>query len=598
MLVRYIIGTITFRSMETILICIGNYSSIRCGEIWKKIDYVRGKIMKRMIVVIAVILIFIGAYFGGLLPLGINYGTGLNLDTSANFHAQEKSYQPFRGNNWIQGVDSEVIVYDKYIVSWQSGAYSQLITARASFQYHARARCEGWLCACGYAPGVVIGTYWTEVNYVEASGQTTKIIDTKNNWWDTRYVYWVRGADSSRYVSGSGHYLPNVLYDYPPGGGAWSDLQGSKWYMPWGEDDGEAKWYNVNTDTIEFKMKGSMMGGLKLTTTLKYAEKEDIGGVIPCTGFRWHRKEAKICDDETYLASGEGEITIESTNAVEIAGTETTEETQIIYTKYVYEEGLTVDISIDAGYSGASLNPSDAGYGKGWTLSIYDSKGLNRHSENIPDDVRGYSVPYTIPSGAFIINDPNANEWRVVLKNTLFDQSETRLFVIDKYEYMPGQVIITTDKSSYKQWETVQVTLEATAKEGSSISYFKAWAKYTSAGSVDYASPARNYPAQHVSGSSYKATFSFQLEKGDVYVYLRSHAIDSEGRAGVEGELKIYSEQAVEPLPNYLNLIIGILVFVLFAIIAWRFPIPFGIYGKIAIVVLGAVLAVLIYYYL
>lgn len=553
--------------------------------------------MKKIIIVIIVILLFLGAYFGGFLPLGINYGTGLNLDTSANYYPASKSYQPFQGNNWMQGTSNEVLISDKYIVAWQSGQYSQSITARADFQYHARARCEGWLCACGYAPGVVLGTYWTVVNYVSPTGHTTKIIDTKNNWWDTNFVYWVRGAASSRYVPGNGHYLPNVLSDYPPSGGTWSGIQGSKWYMPWGEDDGEAKWYNLNTDTIEFRMKGNRMGGLKLTTIINYAQKEDTGGIIPCTGFRWHRGTAMICKDETYLASGEGEITIKSTNAVEVAGDETTEETNIIYTKYVYEEGLKVDISIDAGYSGASLDPSDDGYGKGWVLSIYDSTGHNRYSKNIPDDVRGYSVHYEIPSGAFILNDPNANEWRVVLKNTLFDQSETRLFVVDKYEYMPGQVVITADKSSYTQWETVRVTLKATAKTGSSIDYFTAWAKYTSPSSVDYASPARNYPAR-MSGDFYEATFDFQLEKGDVYVYLRSHAIDSDGRAGVEGELKIYSEQSVEPLSKLLNLIVAIFVFVIFAIVAWRFPIPYGIYGKIIVIILGAILAFLIYYYL
>jgi len=554
---------------------------------------------KMIIAIAAVFILVAGAFFGGLLPLGINYGTGLGLDTSADFQTYKKTYQPFRDAEWVKGVDSEVLVRDKYIVSWQSGEYSQLITARADFQYHAHARCEGWLCACGYAPTVIIGTYWTEVEYVSPAGDTIKIIDTKDNWWNTEYVYWVRGADSSRFLSGNGHYLPNAQYKYPPGGGIWDDIKNFKWHMPWAEDDGEARWYNLNTDTIEFKMKGNLMGGLKLKTILNYAEREEVGGIIPCTGFEWHRNQVEICEDEAYLASGEGEITIESTNAVEVAGTETTEETNIIYTKYVYEEGLTVDISIDAGYSGASLEPTDIGYGKGWLLTIYDSTGSSRYSKNIPDDVRGYSVYYTIPSGAFIANDYNDNEWRVVLKNTLFDQSETRLFVIDKYEYMPGQVKVTSDKASYMQWETVHITLEATATEGSTINHFTAWAKYDSWASVDYVSFARDYPAQKVGSSGlYTASFDFQLEKGDKNVYIRSHAIDSEGRAGVEGELTIYSEQATGEVGNYLNLVIAILVGVVFIIIAVFAPVPGGPYGKAVIAILGVALAVILYLYL
>lgn len=469
-----------------------------------------------------------------------DYGTGLSLDTSADFYEHTKVYEPWPGYAWVRGTDDEIFIDEKEIVAWQPEQFSTKVTARADFEWRSNPRCEGWLCAFGYISGVILGTYWVTVDYIDVAGTATPIINTKTDWFDPVYVYWIRGAPSSRYESNNGHRLPNA--QYMDGGEVDEDLAGKNWHTNWAQESPDNFWYPMSTDTIEFKLKGNLVGGLRYKTIIEYAERKN-----KVLGWDWIQGTALIATDEVYLASGEGEVIITSTNAVSSDGTEVTPETNVIYTKYVYEEGLDVVMQVDAGYSGATLDPGESGYGQGWVLEVYDSTGASRHYEYIPDNVRGHVVTYTIPTGAFIPGDPNDNEWRVVLKNTLFDQSETRLFVIDRFEYMPGQTTISTDKSRYVQWETVYVTLQAysNVQTGRPIDHFRAWAKYGSAGGTDYAYTVHTLSAQDAGGRSYTASFSFQLTKGSTNIYIRAHAVDDEGRAGPEGEWNVYSEQAV-----------------------------------------------------
>ena len=415
-----------------------------------------------IIAIIAVVILVVVAVFSSMLPLGINYGTGLSAHTDTWWPTNKRLYDKEKGELWLKSAGREVMAEEKYIVSWQPNQMSQTITARADFKFNP---CYGsdhvnqWVSH--YMPGQYLGRYWFFAMYTDVNGKTIDIINMRDNWWNPDYVEMIDVPPSSDFSS-TGFYFPNAKQHYKTYGFMEGSSKQKTWWLAGASDwctnsldNCRDRWWPVSTHTYTFKLRDSISGKITLDWVVESAtvETKKIWDFPPLYDDIWHDTIHTMCQDEAYLASGEGEIIIESTNAVDAIGPETTPETDKVYTKYVYEEGLTVDISVDAGFSGACLTPGTPGYGKGWVLSIYDSSGSNRHSENIPDDVRGYSVYYTIPSGAFIANDPNDNEWRVVLKNTLFDQSETRLFVVDKFEYMPGQTTIEADKNRYIQWE-------------------------------------------------------------------------------------------------------------------------------------------------
>jgi len=468
-----------------------------------------------------------------------DWSTGLDIDTDTQEFAYwgDPNHESDGQQFFYTYPDDELLDDTRYVVSWQPSGYSvKIVTMGGHFWYHPRGTNMG--ISGGPHPSIRLGRYWWMVEYMDVEGNTHLVIDGENSWIDTNRVHITAGNIGPAQI-------PNFGYDpafsgshFPPG--IWSGNWNQEYAHQYPNE-----WLELLTSGLSFQMKGNLVGAVRVYCVLQTVER-----MSGCGGFCWEHPERDIvvAEDWAYLPSGEGEITIESTHAIDTGGTETAPETGIVYTKYVYEEGCEVEISVDAGYSGVSLDPGDEEYGKGWAVEIYDSGGLSRYITFIPDNVRGYPVRYTIPAGAFIPNDPNDNEWRVVLKNTLFDQSETRLFVVDRFEYMPGQTLIQTNKDRYVQYETVTVTLTAYANEqtGSPIDHFTAWATWGSPTSTEYASTVHDYPAQNVGGQLYRAIFTFDVsERGDTNVYIRAHAIDSEARAGAEGEKTVWTEAAV-----------------------------------------------------
>lgn len=516
-----------------------------------------GNIKKLLLVVgviaIVAVLVFSGV-FSGIVGLFANdYDTGLSLTTEAVFDELKKdNYDPNKGYVYIKGAGREVFVKDKYICSWQPGEYSQLITMRADFMYNPMAQCEGWGCALGIEESVTLSRYYVTVDYIDTSGKETRIVDThdgvnaQGDMWDTNYVEMIkeRIPPDERYITG-GHLLPNAVY---------SDIDFVKNdpVRKWIERDetGEDKSYHpMQTDTFEFHMKGLRVGALRVDYYIESAMRHNFA-----LGWEWvYHGWEHFATDEVYLASGGGEIIILSTNRIvnhPEEGMEQTEETREWYTKFVFEEGQTVKFSVDTGFSGTSIDPGDEGYGAGWTVAIYDSDGKNRQTwDKIPDDTRGLSLSYSIPKGAFIPS--GTNEWRVVLKNTLFDQAETRLFVVDSLEKVPFGTTITMDKTKYKEGDTAHITLEAQANPAGTgeITSFWVIAKWGTPSSTYKFYGPKLLPARQAGGDIYKASFTFDIPDTRPvtmeYLYIRAHAIDSEGRAGPEGEKTPYIEQKV-----------------------------------------------------
>jgi hypothetical protein len=110
-----------------------------------------------------------------------------------------------------------------------------------------------------------------------------------------------------------------------------------------------------------------------------------------------------------------------------------------------------------------------------------------------------------------------------------------------------SRTTILTDKSDYKQGDTVYLTLKATGN----VDHFRVWAKERSYSGTDYIYDS-SVPATSVDGSTYEGTCSFKLNHGDVYIYITATTFDFDSVPGPEGEISIYSEQFL-PNPDNLN---------------------------------------------
>jgi len=549
---------------------------------------------RKLIIIFGVLLIV-----GMLLISGIpnfrlfgqdDYGTGLNINTSTQTSTLTKAGDfDKKGQEFLKSAGTEIFTHDKYIVSWLPKEFSQLITMRSDFQYNPL----WWHGYLGWGwvneEGVTLGRYYFTVDYIDPRGNVTRIIDTHDgvdslgHMWDTNYVEMDKNrmvamipdfdwqsdtakASSGRFYSqgGGGFLLPNAVYRDTSNEGNWWERVSvtNAPLQKWREPHSQQGWETLSTDTMEFHMKGLRIGALRVKYYIDTAQTYTwgLGGIL--YEWKWGGWQ-QIAQDECFLASGSGSIDILSSNHVPGAPQQEVDQAQEknaagkttdgdYYTKFVYEEGSTIQISVDTGYSGTALNPGETGYGEGWTLAIYNGQGVQVQAwDKIADNLRGKILSYTVPKGSFIPG--GNNEWRVVLKNTLFDQAETRLFVVDSFAKIPGPVKITLDKTQYKEGDTVYVGLTATANTRGSGEITSFWID------VKYGSESSMYrvggfptvvPAKKGLGLNFTLNYNFVLENLRPVtldsIYIRVHAIDKDGRAGVEGEKKgVYIEQQV-----------------------------------------------------
>jgi hypothetical protein len=139
-------------------------------------------------------------------------------------------------------------------------------------------------------------------------------------------------------------------------------------------------------------------------------------------------------------------------------------------------------------------------------------------------------------------------------------------------------VKITLDKTQYKEGDTVYVGLKAYANSRGTSEITSFWID------VKYGSESSMYrvggfptivPAKKGLGLNYTLNYNFVLENLRPVtldsIYIRAHAIDKDGRAGVEGEKKgVYIEQQVPgttPLQYLPQLGDTMLLFIIIAII-------------------------------
>lgn len=524
----------------------------------------QGKTKFVLIIAVVVVALLIFSNNPTFNPLANDYGTGRVINTTstrATISADSDSgivkgtfLTVTNTENYvdptIERETGELLDSDRYVVSWAPGERSKAITAKCDMTFLTKYEYVwSYLKEC---PTTVVGDYYWQVTYTDLAGKKTVIIDGKNftggaadTSIKTDYVYLVRGYPRRNF--------PNLVS---------SGLDFT--YVDSGKKITLYTWAKtftgvLETDTLVFEMKGNRIGSLNIKCMLgayAYAHHDDWIGPIPTNrvyATYTPPPEIVLSEDNCYLASGRGEVRIESTNAISNEGGAKADGTGITYTKYVYEEGSTVTFGIDTGYSGTSLNPDQDGYSEGWRLDIVNDKGLTVKTQKLADGLKNYKYSFTIPTGSFSCG--SSNEWMVTLSNTLFDQSEARIFVVDSFAKIPGKTTAKPNKNQYNQWDIVTITLSATSNSaGGDIKQFRVWATYDSATSTNYAMTARNIPATK-SGTTFTATVTFQVIKGDKNVYFTAVAQNVCNRAGPEGECTVYVKQVIPTPPDWIDFI-------------------------------------------
>lgn len=549
-----------------------------------------------------ILILLIASFYSGMINLQLanNYGTGLNLSTQGVYMPKIKAEEFSKGQTWMNKpgtivaglpINAEPLYKDKYIVSWMPNEMSELITLRGDFDFNSLPIALGYAGVWGHSHTVLLSCYYVIVKYIDITSKETVIIDTKNGvgaegkLWDTNYVEMVKARfpPDSRHVASQGYQFPNGEYDKITTANWFAGLLSivsrdagvdSMMFLnpDYGRLHGGTWWYphncqsTIQTDTMEFYMKGLRTGALKVSYGVTYAYLQQ-DGVVGWHGTFHYGVADNVAFDYCYLASGAGDINILSTNHIPESPLEEQAQKEMEnatgktswggwYTKYVFEEGKEVKIGVKTGYSGSSLSQGDEGYGDPWTLEVYNSAGMSVKQISVADNFNG-QVSYTIPAGAFIPG--GNNEWKVILKNTLFDEAETVLFVVDSLSKVPGITVPSLDKDQYVEGDDVTLTLVAVANPSgtSQISTFWVDVKYGSTSSLYHVSGfPRPLPAVKKAGTTltYTVVYTFPLENLRPVsldkLYVRAHAIDSAGRAGVEGEIVgVYVEQKVPVNP-------------------------------------------------
>jgi len=202
------------------------------------------------------------------------------------------------------------------------------------------------------------------------------------------------------------------------------------------------------------------------------------------------------------------------------------------------QEGETVTFYVTANASG----PSVGNYSAGWSLTLYypdnypDNAGQIVKKWSIPDNVKNYPVTWTVPPGAW---KPNIHPYQIVLYNSLIDQSQSWVVVVDNRSRMPPPPTITAPKWVNVSQQVV-ANISAYPNEITNLPInhisFAVW--YGDESQNDYIIYWKDvYNLQHI-GDAYVYSFTFTPTKPAI-VTIGARAYDTEGRIGEIGYTSI-----------------------------------------------------------
>ena len=300
----------------------------------------------------------------------------------------------------------------------------------------------------------------------------------------------------------------------------------------------------------------------------------------------WSSDNGIIASDEAYLKDGIGKITVPTD---------------------VVEEGHQATITVTTGYSHTD-SPGYQASDQGWYLSIFSPNGASVYQTTIGDNVDGYHIYYTVPTGSY--SATGTNTYKVVLRNELINQDQAVFFVIG-----PGMTNKIPNKPEFKlisgnqpfvKGEQVTIQLSATKNPlGTDPTGFRVWVAYqTTAGSTTYYITGweNKFVTANGNGQIWTAEITFVVpESGSVLV--SGSTVDSQN---LNSGLSTYHMDVQNQAPNtnkpgginWGSLFIGIIAMlagIMFAYLALKyFPMkPWNFLVAVVFLLIGLVIAVL-----
>jgi len=512
--------------------------------------------MKKIIIILLVILAA-ALVFSGVIPLDL-----FNADTdTVAYTAYPNSDTPTRGIATDEFCDEENIV-----TSWKADANS----IKLSFEGNM------YINECSWA-----GTRAETPQYYYYVVQ----MDTGNGWED---ILWMKNYDQSivHFTSPtSGH--PGVPLEfaegdytnklYTVGGGKYPvyDHHGDQVYSTHRGCTLDCDKIYPELQTFSIELIGPYVGKLKV----------ELYGLFDCEWNDPGLYSKLLLKDEVNLLPGAGSITIDTSTTV-------------------FEEGETVPILIDTGFSGKTIGGS---YGNlGWEVRIYEpDSGIAIKTYNVPDNRANYLIEYIVPDGAY---NPNGNnQWTIELFNTLLTQAEEQVYFVGEgmSENGPGIPTVSFDEPSYEKGDEVTVTLHSDPNPDGANSVYEFYVK-AYYGNSEIQSVSSDLP-KYISASGGGAQFSFIANRADAYVTVEATAFDAaHGSGGLPSETRevtVYLKDA-DPDPEIpgigvemTELIIIVLIIILFifaGILLWITVNPvFGVF----IIILGIIISFIYWLY-
>jgi hypothetical protein len=278
----------------------------------------------------------------------------------------------------------------------------------------------------------------------------------------------------------------------------------------------------MNFDPISFKLRGQLVGGIKVELWV------NINAYNCIFGHSARRENHLASEDIAYLKGGIGFADV---------------------TGVINKDGTVVNGGTTAEEGGKVIIHVECGAGE-WELRIGKTKTLETSYDRIPlSEGCWQDVHWDVPDGAFKpSSDPLENQWTAKLLNTVIEQSSDTFFTVDKREYIPDSDDISIDANVNYVIVGNDVTITMTAKSNSntniSIGSFNIWVFYgeyrpgTQFADEWIANNKIINNVARIENDTYQATYTFKAHKSGT-ISIELVAIDSEGRASDMEKMKI-----------------------------------------------------------
>jgi hypothetical protein len=470
-------------------------------------------------------------------------------NTNLNFMAQ--SYETsnttvtagtetlYDGKTVLQGY-GEVTPQGNYLSTWLRNGQGEKINLQGKTNYW-NLYWQGYIGAnINNRPASLIGRYWFTGTFTDASGSHNVI-------WAGGYdnTYLEIAADSPQDFNK--HMFPNIAGQYKAKWGTdnqpgptLSDGWNQWWSNPYSQTYTQYPG-GLQTNAVSFYIKSGYTGTMSINIFIEYATlKEGTSTFTPNT--------AIIQMDSFEVKSAVGNVDVDGINSYRFVDTNAVAGgTQDVYTKYVFQEGKTVTLTLDTD----EARPENS---KPWKLQILKGNDvpflgpvtIGTSSPISPDSSGYYIIPeqtdkkvtFIIPDGTFIPG--GNNEWHIKLINSAVKigaepQAEIKIFVVDTYEHSPsGTTMAVASVGQINKALTVSFSAFRNQVTKSPIASFRIWGRWNNMVSGEYAFDT-SVASITVSGEKYTGLYTYTPTRTGT-LYLQVHAVDAKSYTGGEGK--------------------------------------------------------------